>query len=170
MFKVIISTGTDLWECTLWWLYSAAHWRNQATSKHHDPISCSVTLSWHWANQPLPSPNNAERWLGSDKYGFLSHWFEPKRFGFCDLPKREKDTLLIRPSRLISPKIIVALHCLWCWCVCNAVKQEKFILFNDASRPHWFSYHRLLDIKDIWSLWHISIEETYIRHIGYSFW
>ena len=25
----------------------------------------------------------------------------------------------------------------------------KFVLFNDASRAHWFSYHRLLDVKHL---------------------
>ena len=27
---------------------------------HHNLISYSVTLSWYWANQPLPYPNNAK--------------------------------------------------------------------------------------------------------------
>ena len=26
-------------------------------------------------------------------------------------------------------------------------KRDSFFLYNDASRAHWFSYHRLLDIK-----------------------
>ena len=52
-----IRTGTDLWQCTLVVLYSAAssgHW-------HYDLLSHSVTLSWHWAIQSLLYPNNAER-------------------------------------------------------------------------------------------------------------
>ena len=41
-----------------WWLYSGKPGR-----QHHDLISYSVTLSWHWANQPLPYPNNESAWL-----------------------------------------------------------------------------------------------------------
>ena len=38
---------------SLWWLHSA-------TCQQHDPISHSVALSWHWANQSLHYHNNAE--------------------------------------------------------------------------------------------------------------
>ena len=42
-----------------WWLYSSSslghqpHW-------HHDLLSHSVALFWHWSHQSLPYPNNAE--------------------------------------------------------------------------------------------------------------
>ena len=82
-----------------WWLYSAAPLR--PGSHHHDLISHSVTLSWHWANLSLPNPS----WLGRDKYfyviGLIPPGIEPMRFGSLYLPKQETDTLLIRPSRLV---------------------------------------------------------------------
>ena len=34
------------------------HW--ETGHQHHDLISHSVTLSWHWSNQSIPYPNNAE--------------------------------------------------------------------------------------------------------------
>ena len=45
-------------------------------------------------------------WLGSDKYqfyvtGLTQPEFKRERFGFPDLPKREADALLIRPSHLV---------------------------------------------------------------------
>ena len=43
----------------LWRLYSTAPLGNQATSTMSQ-FPHSVTLSWHWANQSLPHPNNAE--------------------------------------------------------------------------------------------------------------
>ena len=46
----------------------------------------------------------------------------------------------------------------------NLHTKLKFVLFNDASRTHWFSYHRLVDIKHMV----IALEETHHRHIGYS--
>ena len=54
----VIRTDTTLWQCTLmmtpyWWAPLGDCW-------HHDLISYSVTLSWHWDNQSLPCPNNAE--------------------------------------------------------------------------------------------------------------
>ena len=46
--------------CTHGNLYSGARPGNQAIMVVHDLISHSVTLSWHWANQALHCPNNAE--------------------------------------------------------------------------------------------------------------
>ena len=43
-------------------------------------------------------------WLGSDKYQSLSHWLDYGSNSWVrihDLPKRETEALLIRPSRLI---------------------------------------------------------------------
>ena len=34
-------------------------------------------------------------------------------------------------------------------CVLATSKKGKFALFNDASRGHWFSYHRLLGVKQM---------------------
>ena len=41
-----------------WWLYSAASLGHQATGT----MTCYLTLSWHWANQSLPYPNNAKHY------------------------------------------------------------------------------------------------------------
>ena len=37
---------------------------------HHVPISHSITLSWYWANQSLPYPNNAECQARTRNYQF----------------------------------------------------------------------------------------------------
>ena len=64
--------------CDSWQLYSAAPlWYQPA--QHHDLISHSVTLSWHWANQYLPYPNNAEnlakkRQVGVKRWGEIVMW------------------------------------------------------------------------------------------------
>ena len=47
-------------------------------------------------------------------------------------------------------------------------KKVKFVLFNDAYKDidfHIIGYW----MSNIWSVWHISLEETRCRHIGYSF-
>ena len=41
-------------------LYSVVPLRNQVGQLHHDPISQTVALSWHWANQSLPYPINTK--------------------------------------------------------------------------------------------------------------
>ena len=48
--------GTDLWQCALMVTLQSQPLRNQAAST----MTHSVTLSWHWANESLPYPNNAE--------------------------------------------------------------------------------------------------------------
>ena len=54
-----IRMGTDLCQCTL--MATLQCWlMGTPVRQHHDLISHSVTLSWHWANQFLPSANNAE--------------------------------------------------------------------------------------------------------------
>ena len=47
---------------------------------------------------------------------------------------------------------------------------RMFVLFNDAPKAHWFSYHRLLDMKCMVIVTYISLEETHCCHIGYPFW
>ena len=70
---------------------------------NHDLILHSVTLSWHWANQPLPCSDNAEslarkRHVYNFKVISLTQpRFEPARFGFPNFPKSKTDSLLIRP-------------------------------------------------------------------------
>ena len=44
-----------------WSFYNAAPLGARPSHQHHDPISHPGALSWHWANQPIPYPNNAER-------------------------------------------------------------------------------------------------------------
>ena len=44
-----------------WQLHSTAPLGNQAVCQHHDLISHSVTLSWHWAHQSLPYRNAEHR-------------------------------------------------------------------------------------------------------------
>ena len=64
---------------------------------------------------PFPIQIMLSTCLGSDKYQFLSHWFDstrvkklggpdsnqPAAFGFPDLPEQEAGTLLIRPAHLV---------------------------------------------------------------------
>ena len=57
--KVITGRGPTCNSAHLWWLYSAAslgHGKGHGAHWH----SHSVILSWHWANESLPYPNNAE--------------------------------------------------------------------------------------------------------------
>ena len=49
------------------------------------------------------------------------------------------------------------------------VMERKFVLFNDASRAHWFSYHWLLDVRHMVIVTYFFLEETRCPHIGYSF-
>ena len=55
-----------------WWLYSASPLGN------HNLIFHSVTLSWHWDNQSLPYPNNAERMAKKWQLSILRS-FEPMK-------------------------------------------------------------------------------------------
>ena len=57
----VISGWTLTCDTHFWWLYSAVPLGDQTTSKHHDLIfHIKSPLSWHWANQSLPYPKNAE--------------------------------------------------------------------------------------------------------------
>ena len=47
-------TGTNMWQ------YTIIADIIKSVRRHHDAVSHSVTLSWHWANQFLPCPNTAE--------------------------------------------------------------------------------------------------------------
>ena len=72
----------------LWQLYSAATLGILV-------MTPSLALSWHWANQYLPSPNNAERLALKRELSIfkvtdlICHGYEPMRFENADLPKRE---------------------------------------------------------------------------------
>ena len=37
----------------------------------------------------------------------------------------------------------------WCWDMYETRWKGKFVLFNDTSWAHWFSYHHLLDVKQM---------------------
>ena len=84
------------------------------TSMHHDLISHSVTLSWHWANQSLPYPNNAERQTRKQQLSTLKSlvWLElgsktvrsrhePATFGLPDSPEWEAHALHIQSPILV---------------------------------------------------------------------
>ena len=76
-----------------------------------------LTLSWHWANQCLPYPNNTAhqtriqeptsinfKVIGLTQPGFelwRSRLEPPRGSDFPDLPEWEADVLLIRPRRLV---------------------------------------------------------------------
>ena len=86
--------------------FSVAPLGNQAAS----------TMIWYptQSHYPDTEPTNLcltlimrGTWQGSDKInfkvtGFIRPVFEPVRFGITDLQKRETDTQLIRPSRLVN--------------------------------------------------------------------
>ena len=91
-----------------WWLHSAFP-TGTPGHQHHDLIP---HLSWNWANQSLPYPNNAEC-LARKRYSinfwviglltwpeFSTHWFDSH-----NLPNRETDAQLIWPSHLALNKI-----------------------------------------------------------------
>ena len=79
-----------------WRLYSAATLGDQTTST----ISHSFTLSWHWANQSLSYPNNAERLDRKrevsifESLAWLKQGLNPMIY-----QKQETDNQLIQPSR-----------------------------------------------------------------------
>ena len=51
----------------------------------------------------------------------------------------------------------------------DKIYKVKFVLFNDASGAHWF-YIIGYWTSNIWSFWHMSLEETRCRlFMGYSF-
>ena len=50
---------------------------------------------------PFPILIMPSAWLEIDRYQFKSNWFDYARFEFPNLPKWERDTLLIQPSRLV---------------------------------------------------------------------
>ena len=105
--SMVISGWVLTFDCTRsWWLYSAA--------KHHDWISHSVTLSWHWAYQSLPyhiiMPSV---WLGSNKYQFLNRRLDSTRV------RTHKDRIPIAPKmgdRCSTHSAIPFGHCGSCWC------------------------------------------------------
>ena len=51
------------------------HWETRLSA----PWTHSLTLSWHWTNQSLPYPNNADHQLENGTYTFVSHWFDSIR-------------------------------------------------------------------------------------------
>ena len=55
--KVISVWGPTCDSALSWRLYSAS--LGHQAVRHHDLLSHSVKLSWHWANQSLPYPNTA---------------------------------------------------------------------------------------------------------------
>ena len=65
LFCILATSKVKTWQVLTcdsahsWWRYSAAP-TGKPGHQHHDPIPHSVTLSWHWANQSLSYPNNAE--------------------------------------------------------------------------------------------------------------
>ena len=71
--KVI--SGLVLICCSMhsWWLYSVT-WKSGY--QHHDMISYSVMLSWHWANQSPPYPINAKRQARKWQVSILSRWVD----------------------------------------------------------------------------------------------
>ena len=90
-----------------WRLNSAASLGQQAAGT----MTCYPTQSHYPHTEPtspcpiliMPSIR-----LGSNKYQFLSHWFDSTKVRKCevwirtrDLPEREADTLPIRPPRLV---------------------------------------------------------------------
>ena len=55
----ILATSTNLWQCTL--MVTLKCFPNgRPDHQHHDLLSHSVPLFWHWANQSLTYANNVE--------------------------------------------------------------------------------------------------------------
>ena len=70
-----IRVGTDLGQCAFTATIKCFS-TGKMVCQHDDPISHSVTLSWHLANQSLPYANNAWHQTRSSKYHFdkSSYW------------------------------------------------------------------------------------------------
>ena len=88
--------------------YSAASLGHQTCYLTHS-LYLDIELT-----SPCPNLTMLRAGLGSAKYQFLNHWFdstkvvknarfgiEPTTFRFPDLPEREANAPLIRPSRLV---------------------------------------------------------------------
>ena len=70
-----MNSASRLWQCALMVTLECCH-TGRPGHQHHDLISYLVTLSWQWASQSLPYPNNANYWLGSDKYQLSLLWLD----------------------------------------------------------------------------------------------
>ena len=66
---------SDLWQYPLKQIYITAPLGDQDASTESGLISHSVTLSWHWANQSFPYPNNAKH-LARKRQALINHWFD----------------------------------------------------------------------------------------------
>ena len=66
-----IRTGIALWQCALMAILCPT---GRSGCHHYFPIPDTYKLSWHWTNQSLPYPNNAEHQVSS--INFVHHWFE----------------------------------------------------------------------------------------------
>ena len=112
-YKVISGRGSTCDSSHSWWLYRAALLGHHMTS--HDLLSHSVSLFWHWTNQSLPYPNNAEHWARKWRVSILKSlvWLDQVkkcegRIWTCDLRISRSPrmgggcSLLMRLLRLIS--------------------------------------------------------------------
>ena len=100
--------GTDLWLCAH--MVILLHClTGKPGHKHHDLISHSVTLSWHWASQSLFFLNNAEhlarKWQVSilKLLVWLNQSLNPQGLDSLISPNRKRNVLLIRPLCLVFP-------------------------------------------------------------------
>ena len=114
-----------------WRLYSAVPLGNQAAR----------TMIWYppqshypdtWTKYSLPYPNNTKRLarkpINIKVFCLAGPGFEHVRFGFPDLPKREEDALLIRPSRLVTCRLRIKNAVYLHWTLCR-VKQHCFVTY-----------------------------------------
>ena len=84
--KVISGRVPSLWWCRVMvTLQCSSTWNSGC--HHSEPISLSVTIFWHWANQSLVYPTNdkrqARKWQLSI---FISEWFDSTRNQTHDFP------------------------------------------------------------------------------------
>ena len=118
------------------------------------PSRHSVILSWLWASQSLPNPNNADRHARKRQVSILKSlvWldqgsnpaesgFEPVMFGFPDLPSQEAGALLIlTPSKRSALFVVVSQEHLIFPIFCHAIMAITNLIHEFMTSPCWSTH------------------------------
>ena len=125
----------------------------------HNPIGCAPCTAW-WRSVLLAS-NNSSR-SSPQLYPNNPATKRLRQSSNCRLLTRSFPTKMwVKFQGHYVFNLADWVRCVhWnCWCMrigqmggtwasCGGeIPKGKFVLFNDASRAHWFWYHQLLDIK-----------------------
>ena len=126
--------GTDLLQCapmeTLYCCLTGTPGR-----EHHDLLSHSVTLSWHWAKKSLPYPNNAERPSRKRQVSIWKSLVWLVQVSNPRLRTRTRDLLILR-----SPKtgVMCGADGICCVCInCHMSKPRNMLSITFGMRNSW---------------------------------